>query len=74
MPTLKFPLNNDRRSARGNTVYAGDAMSVKDADGDLVLNVNRFYFGTGRESRRRAVAFTRGLVALLNAAHEEGRI
>lgn len=55
-------------------VYAGDAMCMKDADGDVVLNVNRFYFGTGRESRRRAVAFTRALVALLNDAHKEGRI
>lgn len=74
MPTLKFPLNNDRRAARGKMVYAGDAMCMKDADGDVVLNVNRFYYGTGRESRRRAVAFTRALVALLNDAHKEGRI
>ena len=74
MPTLHFPLNNDRRAARGKRVFAGDAMGVKDADGDVVLNVCRFYFGTGRESRVRAVAFTRELVALLNAAHEEGRI
>lgn len=66
----KFPVNNDRITPSNHAVHKGDAMSVKDANGYVVLNVNRFYFGTGRESRRRAVAFTRALVALLNDAHE----
>ena len=72
-PTLTFPLNNDRHT-NGGHVYKGDAMSVKDADGHVVLNISRFYFGKGRESRRRAVEFTSALVALLNEAYEEGQI
>ena len=69
-----FPVNNDRITPSNRAVHAGDAMSVKDANGDVVLNVMRYYFGTGTEARRRAVAFTRALVALLNDAHREGRI
>ena len=72
MPT--FPVNNDRITPSNHAVHKGDAMSVKDANGDVVLNVMRYYFGTGTEARRRAVAFTRALVALLNDAHREGRI
>ena len=69
-----FPVNNDRITPSNRAVHAGDAMSVKDANGDVVLNVMRYYFGTGTEARRRAVAFTRALVALLNDAHRGGRI
>lgn len=70
----RYPLNNDRITPSNHTVHKGDALSVKDADGYVVLNVVRYYFGTGDEARRRAVAFTRALVALLNDAHKEGRI
>lgn len=70
----KFPVNNDRITPSNHAVHKGDAMSVKDTDGDVVLNVMRYYFGTGAEARRRAVAFARALVALLNDAHKEGRI
>lgn len=70
----RYPLNNDRITPSNHAVHEGDALSVKDRDGNVVLNVMRYYFGTGAEARRRAIAFTRALVAVLNDAHREGRI
>lgn len=65
---IKYPVNNDRKSGRGNCVYKRDYLGVKDADGTIILNVNRWNFN-GRsaiERRERALSFTRALVDLLN--------
>ena len=65
---VKYHVNNDRRSGRGNYTYKRDCLSVKDATGTIVLNVSRWNFD-GRcaaERRERALSFTCALVDLLN--------
>ena len=41
-------------------------MTIKDAKGKPIVNVMRYYFGNGKESRERAVAFSRHLVEIIN--------
>ena len=65
---IKYPVNNDRKSVRGNYTYERDCLSIKDATGAAVLNVNRWTFGgkSAAERRERALSFTCALVDLLN--------
>lgn len=62
-----YPVNNDRRCH--SHIYIRDYLGVKDADGNVILNVNRYAFeGKDRnEKRMRAVAFASALVDLLNS-------
>ena len=65
---IKYPVNNDRKSARGNYIHERDCLSIKDATGTVVLNVSRWNF-SGRcaaERRERALSFASALVDLLN--------
>lgn len=65
---IKYPVNNDRKSARGNYIRERDCLSVKDATGTVVLNVSRWNFDgkSAAERRERALSFTCALVDLLN--------
>ena len=65
---IAYPGNNDRLTARGKHVYKGDCLSIKDANGGIILNVCRYMFGgkNSAERRERALSFTRALVDLLN--------
>lgn len=65
---IKYPVNNDRKSGRGNYTYERDCLSIKDANGTIVLNVNRWNFAgkSEAERRERALSFTCALVDLLN--------
>jgi hypothetical protein len=67
-----YPVNNDRRCH--SHIYIRDYLGVKDADGNVILNVNRYSFAgrDGRERRMRAIAFASALVDLLNS-HMERR-
>lgn len=69
---IKYPVNNDRRC--NSRIYIRDYLGVKDADGNVILNVNRYSFaGKDRKERRmRAIAFASALVDLLNS-HMERR-
>ena len=62
-----YPVNNDRRCH--SHIYIRDYLGVKDADGNVILNVNRYAFeGKDRnEKRMRAIAFASALVDLLNS-------
>lgn len=62
-----YPVNNDRR-CHGH-IYIRDYLGVKDADGNVILNVDRYAFeGKDRNKKRmRAVAFASALVDLLNS-------
>lgn len=65
---IKYPVNNGRKSARGNYIHERDCLSIKDATGTVVLNVSRWNFD-GRcaaERRKCALSFTCALVDLLN--------
>ena len=65
---IKYPVSNDRLSARGKRVYKGDCLSIKDANGRIILNVCRYMFDgkSAAERRERALSFTCALVDLLN--------
>ena len=65
---IKYPVNNDRKSGRGNCTCERDCLSIKDANGTIVLNVNRWNFDgeSAAERRERALSFTCALVDLLN--------
>lgn len=65
-----YPVNNDRRCH--SYIYIRDYLGVKDADGNVILNVNRYSFaGKDNEERRmRAIAFASALVDLLNSYME----
>ena len=65
---IKYPVNNDRKSGRGNYTYERDCLSIKDATRTIVLNVNRWNFDgkNAAEKRERALSFTCALVDLLN--------
>jgi hypothetical protein len=69
---IVYPVNNDRRCH--SRIYIRDYLGVKDADGNVILNVNRYAFeGKDRnEKRMRAIAFASALVDLLNS-HMERR-
>lgn len=62
-----YPVNNDRWCH--SHIYIRDYLGVKDADGNVILNVNRYAFeGKDRnEKRMRAIAFASALVDLLNS-------
>lgn len=68
-----YPVNNDRRCR--SHIYIQDYLGVKDADGNVILNVNRYAFeGKDRnEKRMRAIAFASALVDLLNS-HMERKV
>lgn len=61
-----YPVNNDRRCHRH--IYIRDYLGVKDTDGNVILNINRYAFdGKNRmEKRMHAIAFASALVDLLN--------
>ena len=65
---IKYPVNNDRKSARGSYIHERDCLSIKDATGTVVLNVSRWNFNgrNAAERRERALSFTSALVDLLN--------
>lgn len=65
---VKYPVNNDRRSAHGNYIHERDCLSIKDATGTVVLNVIRWNFDgrSAAERRERALSFASALVNLLN--------
>ena len=72
---IKYPVNNDRKSARGNYIHERDCLSIKDATGAVVLNISRWNFDgkNAAERRGRALSFTSALVDLLNEhINEEG--
>lgn len=70
---VKYPVNNDRRCH--SHIYIRDYLGVKDADGTVILNINRYAFdGKNRmEKRMRAIAFASALVDLLNG-HMKRRV
>lgn len=67
LTNVRYPVNNDRRCH--SHIYIRDYLGVKDADGNVILNVNRYAFeGKDRnEKRMRAIAFASALVDLLNS-------
>lgn len=72
---IAYPVNNDRLAARGKHVYKGDCLSIKDANGIIILNVCRYMFDgkSATERRERALSFTCALVDLLNS-HMERKV
>lgn len=63
---IVYPVNNDKIIPSNGEVRKGLGMTIKDAKGKPIINVVRYYFGNGKESRERAVAFTRHLVEIIN--------
>ena len=70
LTNVKYPVKNYRRCH--SHIYIRDYLGVKDADGTIILNVNRYSFaGKDRKERRmRAVASASALVDLLNSHME----
>ena len=70
---VKYPVNNDRRCH--SRIYIRDYLGVKDADGNVILNINRYSFDgkDSKERRIRAIAFASALVDLLNG-HMKRRV
>lgn len=68
-----YPVNNDRWCH--SHIYIRDYLGVKDANGNVILNVNRYSFDgkDSKERRMRAIAFASALVDLLNG-HMKRRV